>query len=283
VNLGSRDSYGGGFTIADGRYIWKRLDVILFQPEGSRVPERLGVQLTISPHDDPARETQQFYSMGTRASEFFRPSQTGKGVVRIPGGSSSTLNNSTNWHMLLDSLWQSGMPEDYFSNNTSVLEGLDVYMQQVPEPDERKGFGVATGEAATERPDRKVAVVSEVYGAPWGNQKVAVVPSRAFIKQFPAKGTAAPPPPAAAAAEIDDESLTTAAASGMASFLEKNPRGALRLSLRTATHKYVVEKYGREMADTVISTFLDPGVEDNLAMILGQLGFKAEGSQIVPA
>lgn len=298
VNFGSLDMYAAGGGLPEGDYIMADLTVQMFQAQNqagvSRGPARLGVMITFLPLNDPKEESarEQFYSMGGSADKSFAPNpETGKGIVPVPGGAGTTLNNSTNWAMLLKSLYDCGLPEGIFSNDVSVLEGTHVHITNVPEPEERKGFinKAATGEAAPEqRPNQTVSIVSEIKddGKPWegtggipaatpAKGKVATAPKPALVKR------AAAPAPVPAAEAAGDEDIQVAAINGISAVLEKNPNGVSKLLFRTGTFNAVKTASGEDMASAVIENFF--GNDDMLNALLGQVGYAVSGAMIKPA
>jgi len=174
---------------------------------------RLGVMIDFYPLANPTEENkiQQFYSMGTKAAESFAPNpETGKGIVRIPGGGSKGgkggMFEGTNWSLYLQSLYQSSMPEGVFVNDVSAIDGVWIYVVNQDEPESRKSMknNMQEVEQDANRKPMKVAVVSEILegGKPWegGGGFPAATPVAAPVAARP---VAARPPvarPAAAAA-----------------------------------------------------------------------------------
>jgi hypothetical protein len=302
VNFGSLDLYVAGGGLPDGDYVISSFDVMMYQAKrqdgSSAGPARLGVMITCLPLSDPTEENKktQFYSMGSKADQSFAPNpETGKGVVPIPGAKASTFNHSTNWALFLKSLHDSGLPDGIFTNDISVLDGIHVHMQNVPEPEERKGFQAATGEASDENQQRKgtVAIVTEIKedGKPWEGtggvpetkpvaKKGAPTPAAKTAPKVAHKVTpkAAPAP----VEESGDEDVKTAAINGISTVLERNPNGLPRIALRTETFKAVKESAGEDMAGSVISSFFE-GPGSVLANLLGELGYAVVGVQVKPA
>lgn len=300
VNFGSLDMYVQGGGLPEGDYVMHDLTVQMYQAQTlagvKRGEPRLGVMITFIPLSDPKEESArtQFYSMGGNADKSFAPNaETGKGIVPIPGGAGTTLNNSTNWAILLKSMYDSGLPEGIFSNDVSVLEGTHVHITNVPEPEERKGFRntAMTGEAGAEpRQSNAVAIVTEIKddGKPWegtgGLPDVAPAPTPAKVapklagKVQPIKKTATPPPPAE---DAGDEGIQVAAISGISTVLEKNPNGVSKLLLRTGTFKAVKDSEGDDMATAVLDTFF--GDDAMLNSLLGQVGYVVAGALVKPA
>lgn len=302
VNFGELSFYvaGGGFP--EGDYALE-FNIEMFQAVNasgvSNGPPRLGVQITAhSLTDTTAEPRKQFYSMGGNADKSFAPNpDTGKGLVVIPGAAGSNLNNQSNWAFFLRNLYDSGLPEGIFANDLSVLDGVHVHIQNVPEPEERKGFGNKTGETAGEvRKNNTIAVVSEIKedGKPWeGTGGIPEIGSTPAVKKGPvpvAKPVAAKPVAARVVAkpvavEVDDLDIRTAALAAISSVLEKpeNANSCPKLKLRTGSFKYLQGTQGDDMAGAVVEEFFQPGKEAQLGSILAEIGYGVNGAAIVPA
>lgn len=296
VNFGSLSFYSGGFSLPKGRYAMEHT-VMMFQPtkqDGSPVGKpRLGVMLTAHPLEGGGEPVEQFISMGSKADLSFAPDPaTGKGVVPIPGGPASTLPRNTNWNLYLKSMYDCGLEEGVFTNDLAVLDGIWVQTDQVPEPEERKGYAkAATGEAEEERKGSGlIPVVSEILegGKPWAGgggfpEAVAAAPAKAPIGRIASKvatpKVAAPAP--AAAAEATDDDVASAALSGITTVLEAEPNGTSKLKLRTGTFKAVTASSGAEAAQAVLDTYF--GSDEALNSVLGQLGYAVNGGNVKPA
>ena len=121
LNFGELSFYSGTTFIPDGQYIAYH-NVVMHQATDKTTGQnkgiaRLGVMIDFYPLANPTEENkiQQFYSMGTKAAESFAPNpETGKGIVRIPGGGSKGgkggMFEGTNWSLYLQSLYNSAMP-----------------------------------------------------------------------------------------------------------------------------------------------------------------------------
>lgn len=301
-NFGDMDLYAGGFTLPEGEYAME-FDVRMHagtkadgSPSGAA---RLGVMITAHPLRG-GEPIPQFMSMGSNAHLSFAPNPvTGKGVVVVPGGAGANPNNKTNWFLFLKSLYDCGLPKGIFTNDLTTIDGVWVRTQNIPEPEERKGFGASkTGEAQQE--ERKaglVPLVSEILdgGKPWEGSggfdftPAAAAPVAVARPAFAARAAApvaAARRPAAVAAPVaevaaDDADVFTAAINGATEVLTKNPAGVTKLLMRTGTFKAVNEKQGAEMAQAVIDSYF--GSDDALNTVLGQLGFAVVGTSIKPA
>lgn len=301
VNFGDDDFYGGSFNLQEGDYALSfevRLHAYTKQ-DGTKGQENLGVLVTAYPMKDgefvSTEPQEQFYSMGRKAKDSFMPNETGKGLVPIPGAPSMTLSGLTNWDTLRKSLRDSGLPKGIFTNDLSVLDGIWVHTQNVPEPAERKSLAATrsnTGEQAMEseqqnRGPQLISIVSEIKedGKPWEGggglpeEKAASKPNGKIAPKAAAK-PAATKKAAPVQEEADVDDVTTAALSGISAILD-GKNGTTTLMLRTGTFKAVKEAYGDEMAQAVVDTFF--GDTDALNGLLGQAGYVAVGPRVQPA
>jgi len=298
INFGDLGMYVAGGGLPAGDYILF-FDVCMYQAKNqqgaNQGPPRLGVQLSAFPLDSPVAENkkEQFYSMGSNADKSFAPNpETGKGVVAIPGAAGQTLNHSTNWAILLKSLYDSGLPQGIFTNDLSVLDGIHVHMEQQDEPEERKGFQSQTGEAAGEmnanRGPKKIAVVTEIKddGKPWegtgGIPEAAPAKPAAKVNGKPAaakpvaKPAAAAPVPAGADA---DEDLLIAAQNAVSAVLgnAKFAAGCTRVMLRTQTFAEGKKAPGNDaQANAILKAYF--ATDDALNELLGPLGYTLVGT-----
>lgn len=299
VNFGSLDFYSGGFQLPEGDYALE-FEVVMNQatdkngtPKG---PMRLGVMLTAHSLTTIGPPQQQFISMGSKAHESFAPNpDTGKGLVAVPGGAGSTANNKTNWYFFLKSMYDTGLPEGTLTNDFTVIDGVWVHTQNVPEPEDRKGFGSAqTGEVEQERRNGLMTVVGQILdgGKPWeGGGGIPVEGAPAVAPKAgpkavarpaarPAVRAAAPAPVVEEAAPAGDEDVLTAAVNGATAVLEKSPNGCTKLLMRTGTFKAVQTAAGDDMAQAVIETFF--GSDAALNTVLNTLGYAVVGASVKP-
>ncbi len=324
VNFGELEQYSGSTFIPAGKYcvyhnvvLHQAVDKTTQAPKG---PPRLGVMIDFYPLANPVEEAkiQQFYSMGSKAHLTYAPNpDTGKGVVLVPGGPQSNLNDKTNWFFYLDSLYQSAMPKGVFTNDLTTIDGVWVTITHVPEPAERAGFRSNTAEVQQEeRKPGLIAVVSQIEegGAPWeggGGFPAAPVaaaapapravaarpgPPSARPNGAPAPATKAPaaprpaarpvaavaPPPPAQVSGLDPEDIKAWASTAINESIVKKPNGLPKTILRNETFKYLEKEAGAEVAGAVITSFFEAGGEANLMTVLGELGYTAQGPQVKP-
>lgn len=283
-NFGDLSAYSAGGGVPEGDYAWKSLDVVMHQHEkqsGEKVGKAfLAVAITMAPLAG-GEDRIQYYGLGSNAHQSWAPNaETGKGIVPIPGGPGTPPNASTNWAMLVKSLFDSGLPNGTLGDDLSVLEGTWVHMINIPEPEERKGFRAKTGEAAVEEKARTIPVVSEIKddGKPWeGSGGVPKVEAPAPVKAATGPAKAAPPK-TKAVPTVQNDGIEAAAISAVSAVLEKSPNGILKLQLRTATFKAVTEAEGADMTQSVMSAYF--GSDDSLNGLLGQLGYGISGPHV---
>lgn len=300
VSFGNLDMYAAGGGLAEGDYVIAEMTNMMFQATNQAGatfgPARLGCMIHLQSMAEPAAEFKtQFYSMGGSAHESFQPSANGKGLVAVPGGKATVLNDATNWMAFLKSLYNAGLPAGIFDNDLSVLEGTHVHLAPVPPPKERAGFQSKTAEVAVEQAKpRDIMVVTEIKedGKPWENTgglleataapAAAAKPGAAKPAAARAAVAAAAPVAAAAAAATDGavsaEDLQEAASNGITAYLEANPNGGTKLALRMATHKNVSASLGPDVAKLVVDTFFKGDAELN--SIINVLGFKVVGAEV---
>ena len=296
-NLGDLSGYSSGGVLAEGDYCLKDFTVQMFQgtkADGSPAgASRLGVMITLVPLAGGEEHT-QFYSFGSKAHESWQPNpETGKGLIQVPGGPGTPPNASTNWAVLLKSMYDSGLPQGVLSDDFSVLDGMWVHMANVPEPQERKSFVSKTGEAAVEDKARTIAVVTEIKddGKPWegtgGVPEVAapakpgpkvVKPVSGPVSGAVQKATTTRTAPASTGPSEDVES---AALTGVGEVLADKPKGCTKLILRTGTFKAVSTAHDQKMASAVIDAYF--GSDEALNSLISQHGFAVKGPMVVPA
>ncbi len=170
------------------------------------------------------------------------------------------------------------MPENV-GDDLSALEGIVVHITNVPEPEERKGFRSSTSEVQIEQKDRKIPVVMEIKSAPW--METAETPAKAPAKPAPKLAVATPvkpkvngkpAPPPATEPEGDNK---TAIDNAVASFLEANPNGTKKATLRMACFRTLADNPARQ--DIMNEYFSD---DEALGGVLGEIGFKVDGDVI---
>lgn len=302
VNFGDDAMYAGGFNLPEGDYafFFEAMNHAFTKGDGTRGQEKFGIMVTAYPLAGGEPVT-QFYSMGTKAHLSFTadPDSGGKRIVAIPGAPAATFAQKTNWDALRRSLYDCGLPPGVFTNDLTAIDGTWVHTQNVAEPEDRKGFGAATGEVAQERAQQgpqMISVVTEIKddGKPWeetggmpeGAGEPAPAPkpaARPAFKPVAAKPAAAakvaarPAAPVAEAEEVPD--VLQMAIEGASAVLEKNAQGTTKLMVKTQAFAFVKKTYGDPAAQAVTKLLnTDEGYES----VVSPLGYAVSGANIVP-
>lgn len=311
INFGGMGLYVGGGGLPEGNYCLF-FDVRMHQSVDkqtgrARGKERLGVMVTAYDLNDPSAEPrEQFYSMGGKAHLSFQPDPaTGKSLVLAANSVGTTLNNKTNWFFFLKSLYDCAMPEGVFNNDLTTIDGLWAHVQNIPAPEERKGFasGAKTGDEEQEefKGGDTIAIVSEILegGKPWegtGGLPDAAAPAAPAPKAPPAR-VAAPPtrpapgvrvPPARQAVAVpvetaqDDDAILQSALGALGEVLVKPTlkNGGPKLTVRTETFKWLKENADEATAQAVINTYFSS--DDKLGELLNQVGYGVVGNRVQP-
>lgn len=301
VNFLDLDFYSGGFLLPEGTYAMEHnivLHTFTDKDGNTKGDPRLGVMLTAHPINEQGQRTgpaiNQFQSMGTKAHLSYMPNESGKGLDPVPGGP-GMVSNKANWFYYLESLYNTGLPKGTVSNDISALDGIWVRTANIPEPEDRKGFGSSTGEVEQpKRGNNKMPIVTEILdgGRPWEGSGGIPDESDAPATKTPAKpgpkgvvkpATTTKVAPKPSASDELDETVLTAATNGIASVLTKpaNAKGMVKLMLKTQTFKAVKDAESDEMAQKVANHFF--GADDSaLSSLLSELSFKLNGTRIDP-
>lgn len=205
-------SEGGGLlddvnaTVKEARF-----EIFDYQGKGNAAPS---ARFTLSLED--GSEVSQNWSCG-KATDW-TPSEDGKTLVAI--GRATALNRQSNVALLLESIVNSGFPEDRIGDDITIFEGMEAHFVRVPAP-ERKGLTKRT-DAQGNVIEQTVLVVDKIIKLPW--EKKASAP------KGQAKAPAsAPKAPARAAAEGED--LTEVASAAVLEILAENPDGVAKAQL----------------------------------------------------
>lgn len=301
--------YSSSFTLPEGRYITHNPMAVMFTPQdkagNAKGQARLGVMITFLNRDnpDPEKGLEQFYSMGQKAHLSWAPSDDGKSILPVAGGPAQGAPGLTNWFMLLQSLYDCGMPKGAIADLNGI-DGIWVHMTQVAEPEGRKDLRSATAEnadmQAQTRAPSKIAVCGgiEEGGEPWnggggipagttapkvnGAPKANGVAARAPVaapRVAPKVTPKAPPAPVAVEEELDYETIAT---NGIYEGLQTKPEGMARLALRTATFKSIKKSHSEEVANaTCDAYFADNTV---LGAILSTLNYSLTAAdKVIPS
>lgn len=289
-NFGNLSGYSAGGGLPEGDYCLNNVHIKMNQSidaQGVKRGEaRLSVMITFIPLTGDGDELEKAYSLGSKAHLSWVPRADGKGIEPVVGGPGTPPNNGTNWALFVKSLLDSGMPEDVLKDDVSALSGTWVHMQNVPEPEERKGFAqAATGEAGLDSRPKTVAIVSEIKenGKPWEGSggvpegKAASKPNGTLAATPKSSSTTTP---AKSSPSTTNEDATEAAQAAITEVLEKKPEGMNKLMLKTSTFKVVNENFGQEMAQKVTNEVF--GNEKALGAVLGAIGYRLDGANVKP-
>lgn len=206
LNFGDASAYSQSFTLPEGDWcLFFAVKMSDFTKKDGTKSEfsTVGIELEAYNLNAPTEEARtQFLGMGKDAKLSWMPHpETGKSLVKVPGGPGALLSPNTNWDLFLQSLKNSGLPSGIFSNDISPIDGIWVHTQQQDEPEARKNYkprGARTGAAAMQ------AAMAEASGMPvpeeaeerrMGSGKIVVVTE---IKEGgkPWEGTGGWPPAA---------------------------------------------------------------------------------------
>lgn len=296
--FGDFSTYSSGAGIPEGNYAMF-FDVRMYQYKKNNNnlgDPTLSVVATAYNLDDPAAEPrEQVYGLGRQAHKSFMPNpDTGKGVVPVPDAAQSSLNNATNWGFFLKSMYDSGLPRGVFTDDLSTLDGVWVHVHPIPEPEERKTMKARnTSEFEADSGPKTIPIVTEILpgGKPWENgggmPEGAAAPAKtvaaaASTTRRRAAAPPPPPPPPAAGGEVTDEQIAEAAVNSIGEVLGKatNAKGMKKIKMRVESLAHAGKVYGDEMAAFIAEvTFAD---DTSLNTVLGELGYKAVGQDIVP-
>jgi hypothetical protein len=299
-NFGNLSGYSAGGGLPEGDYCLNNVHIKMHQsidPQGvKRGDARLSVMITFIPLTGDGDEVEKAYSLGSKAHLSWVPRADGKGIEPVVGGPGTPPNNGTNWALFVKSLLDSGMPEDVLKDDVSALSGTWVHMQNVPEPEERKGFAqAATGEAGQDTRPKTVAIVSEIKenGKPWegtggvpagnlgkGTARNVDTASLGKANGSPATPKGAVAKPVTTSSPSEGEDPLEAAQAAITEVLEKKPEGMNKLMLKTSTFKVVNENFGQDMAQKVTNEVF--GNEKALGAVLGAIGYRLDGANVKP-
>jgi hypothetical protein len=295
VNFLDLGFYSGGFLLPPGRYAMEH-NIVLHQgrdkdgnPKGD---PRLGVMLSAHPLAG-GDAIEQFLSMGTKAHLSYMPNETGKGLSPVPGGPGN-VSNKSNFYIYLESLMNCGAKDAPITpNDIASLDGIWVVTDNIPEPEDRKGF--ASGTSEVEQPQsgpRKTVIVSEIIdgGKPWeggggvpDGAQTPVHTKPAVAKFPPAKKTTSIAAAATQAAGADDEATFEAATNAIAAVLTRptNAKGMLKIMLKTQAFKAIKDANDDATAQKAMEMFF--GNDDtSLRQLLEGITFTIDGQKVVP-
>jgi len=313
VTFGGEGFFSGGLGLPEGNYA-VTFSTQMFQPTkadgtASRTPAFLAVMGTFYPIDAQGNSlgepTDHPLSCGSQASESFVPSADGKGFDAIPNGKAQGMWNLSAFGIFYDSLKNAGLPPGLVTNDFSVLDGVWVHTQNIPEPEEKREFSkrarAKTGAAAMQGGQeddsrtRTVTVVTEILegGKPWEGTggipdvdapappvQTAPKPGPRAVAGRPAARAvvAPPPPPPAAAGEGIEDDVAQAALNACSEVLSTKPNGLTKVALKTAAFTAAKKTYGDDVAQAVMSDWLQS--DETLNGVLDELGYTISGLMV---
>ncbi len=284
------DTYTTGAGLPDGDYLWVDLSVLMHTPtkkDGTVVgPPKLAVRVTMDPPNGAQTVEERkdhVYGMGTKAHLAFQPDpETAKRIIPIPGAPAANIYESSNFHLLLKSLYDSGMPADYVLDDLRALEGITVHIHNIDEPAERAGFKTQNQTEVQDAPRKpnKIPVVSQIIKAPWlGNmaapKPVAPVAHVSLAAPAPVALPVNGAPVVSTEPAMDDESTVVQT---IITLLDAAPnKSTNKLSLQTGAFRILkAHPNCQAMMNTYFSN------NDNLTALLSQLGFGMDKGVISP-
>lgn len=207
-------SEGGGLlddvnaTVREARF-----ELFDYQGKAAASPS---LRMTLTLED--GSEASQNWSVGKVTD--WQPSDDGKTLVAI--GRATNLNRQSNGALLLESIVNSGFPEDKIGDDITVFDGMEAHFVRVPAP-ERKGIAPRTDAQGNVR-ENTVLTIDKIIRLPWDKAAAKGAP-KAAAKAGP-KGAPAKAPAAAPAGDLAE--VTTAM---LMEILAENPEGVAKAQL----------------------------------------------------
>lgn len=322
VNFGEDSFYFGGLGLPEGLYAFEFYTQIFQptkqngQPSGASFLAVMGVPYPINEDGTPAAEAHEPvpFGLGQKTHLSFTPSEDGKGLESVPGGTGVGVNDMCNWAIFRESLKAVGMPPGFLTNDFGVLDGIWIRTRNIPEPEDRKNLRNSskgkTGEAALnasaqpDQPERNRTVVTamEVLAGGWLDgggipdaTAAPAAPARVPAKPVgrvaaapparpaPGRRPAAPAAPAPPAADFTEEDVKNAAAEGLGAWIAKNATGGMVVGLKTNAFTFISTTYGEDLAQAASEMFLQDA--PSLDGLLGEIGYRLNGAkfEVIPS
>lgn len=300
VSVMSLSMYSEGGGVPEGDYVWS--DIVFANHTGfgeQKYAARLGAVITLQSLTNPtAKPFKKFYSMGESAQKSFAPDPdtNGRSLVSIPQAKDKTLSAKSSWAILLQSLYQSGLPAEIVDDSVEPIIGIHVHMQDQPTPESWSDRGASTAEKTSDdvKIPKTISVVSLIHedGKPWegtgGVTKAAAATVKAAVKPNGAvkatpkavvKATPAPEPePEVEAADDDLTSLASDIATTILS--SKNAaNGCKRMYLKTQVFTKLKASHGEDTAQAVSSSHFE--TDELINDIIKPLGYEVSGVDII--
>lgn len=235
----------GGGLLDDINAVVKESRFELFDYQGKAAASP-SLRMTLTLED--GSEASQNWSVGKVTD--WQPSDDGKTLVAI--GRATNLNRQSNGALLLESIVNSGFPEDKIGDDISIFDGLEAHFVRVPAP-ERKGMTKRT-DAAGNVIESTVLTIDKIIRLPWDK---AAAKGKAAPKAGP-KGAPAKAP-ATAAKTADNGDLAEVTTSMVMEILSENPEGINKAQLpalifkKAATHPQKAQIVQQAFKDDFLS------------------------------
>lgn len=288
ASFGSLSSLvASGFSIPEGNYKLT-FECKLWAPEKSNFPASLGVMVSFEDPDGEKEPKEKFYSFGRKVHEAFMvdPKSGGKKIKEIPG-KEGNFPDGTKWSILLNSLYNAGLPEGHFVDDISVLDDLVGHVHEELEPEDWSKIQKSTGDAEAKPKQRgTIAVVTEFIDPPWekGGKKKSKPPVKGKAEPEEEEEEEDEKPVKKATkkgAKSEEEELAETATELVKTVLEANEEGMAKIRFRAALVPLAKKalKDDEELVDALTDFLFSD--DDNLIAILDQVGFELDGKNIV--
>lgn len=150
----------GGGLLDDVDVTLKECRVCTWDYNGT-VPTAVPAIKVVMQLTDGGDTAEQYWSAGSPKD--WMPSDDGKKLVAI--GKQTVLVRSSNAGILMESILNSGFPEDKLGDDISVLEGMEAHLMRVPAP--KRGGLVKKARADGREFEDTILTVSKIHKLPW--------------------------------------------------------------------------------------------------------------------
>lgn len=160
VNLGPSNFKDGGGLLSDVDVTWEKCTFEEFDYNGT---QQATLCLKVDMKVEDGENVDQYFSLGAEATKNFSINDDETGLE-----GDGSINRSSKYGVLIDSLVAAGFPADKIDGDVSVFDGLEAHMVRVAS--KRKGLAPRT------REDGKVFeaqdfVVDKITKLPWDDKK----------------------------------------------------------------------------------------------------------------
>lgn len=281
------ETFTGGVGLQEGDYILKSHKIHLFDYDG-KGPTTLAMEVTAqevkiagNKFEATGPDLIQNYSIGDATQ--FGPSDSGTAIVAI--GTKTSLGKGSKFFTYLENMINAGFDEGSYDNDVSVFDGCVVHIVELPDKERNlPQSNVNPNNTQPRNTPRTTSVVSWIYAGP-GEPTVTnprpgvggAAPARTTANVGKDKVNGAPAAAAAAAAAPEgDQDAETVLAEALTKHIG-SAQSVPRLQTRISIFKSLA---GLDAAskDAVMGVFND---DASLGNVLGAMGYKIEGSNIV--